>query len=545
VTALGRALLFAAEIIVLSALILTTRCANYQDVFIGNHIYFTDADCYARMTRVRLCGQHPGLILRHHAFENFPDGTTPHTTAPLDYLILGFSLGLRPFTSRPIDMAGALISPLFGLVAGIFLAWWARRFRLPFRWAMLGLFALSPILVHGTELGRPDHQSLVLLLIIVAVGADWFPAKRKRPGWGVVSGLAWGLAVWVSLYEPLILFLLSSAAAGVAVWLGVWEQHRNDKSISMVSRLTTEAKRQFTAPAARARWIAFVTVLVVAALIERRVPSLPKLVNDPTFRNWSRTIGELIPVPLLNPVWFTWTGWLMVAAPVFVVLWVRRSSHRNLGFGLTLLLVATFGLTVWQARWGYFFAVFFAMSLPDWLSLIRSRILARALFVASLWPILREWDERIWPNEGIAAHQSEQRHEAVELRELSGSLISVEQRAFLAPWWLSPAISYWSGQPAVAGSSHESLPGIVDTARFFLCEDPVTAGEILQRRKVAWVIAYDAERVEKNSSMILGKGASNRCLGRGLDRRPGYAPRFLTLVSQNGTAKIFEVSNKW
>src|SRR6266702_3319706 len=72
------------EIAVLSALILATRCANYQNVFVAGNIYFTDADCYARMTRVRMCAEHPGLILRHHDFENFPQGTTPHTTAPPD-----------------------------------------------------------------------------------------------------------------------------------------------------------------------------------------------------------------------------------------------------------------------------------------------------------------------------------------------------------------------------------------------------------------------------------------------------------------------------
>jgi len=46
------------------------------------------ADCYARMTRVEMVSAKPGLIVRHHTFENFPQGTTPHTTAPLDYLIL-------------------------------------------------------------------------------------------------------------------------------------------------------------------------------------------------------------------------------------------------------------------------------------------------------------------------------------------------------------------------------------------------------------------------------------------------------------------------
>ncbi len=77
-----------------SALILVTRCANHEDVFVGGRIYFVDADCYARMTRARLVAQHPGTIVRQQEFENYPSGVRPHTTAPLDYLIVVLSWAL-------------------------------------------------------------------------------------------------------------------------------------------------------------------------------------------------------------------------------------------------------------------------------------------------------------------------------------------------------------------------------------------------------------------------------------------------------------------
>src|SRR5437763_14795970 len=89
------------EIAILSALILATRCANYQEVFVRGNVYFADADCYARMTRARICAEHPGTIVRRHDFENFPRGTTPHTTAPLDYLIVALSILLKQLTSQP------------------------------------------------------------------------------------------------------------------------------------------------------------------------------------------------------------------------------------------------------------------------------------------------------------------------------------------------------------------------------------------------------------------------------------------------------------
>src|SRR6184192_2074748 len=111
-----RGILSITQIAVLSVLILATRCANYQNVFVAGNVYFTDADCYARMTRVRMCWEHPGLIIRHHDFENFPIGTIPHTTAPLDYLVVALSILLRPFTAQSIDLAGAGISPLLALI---------------------------------------------------------------------------------------------------------------------------------------------------------------------------------------------------------------------------------------------------------------------------------------------------------------------------------------------------------------------------------------------------------------------------------------------
>ncbi len=161
----GRFALIVFEIALLSALILATRCANYQDVFVAGNVYFVDADCYARMTRAQMVREKPGLIIRHHEFENFPQGTTPHTTAPLDYLIVALSLFLNPFTAHALDLAGAFVSPLLALLGGWFLWWWSRRMKFRYRWVMLILYAISPILVHGTELGRPDHQSLLILLV--------------------------------------------------------------------------------------------------------------------------------------------------------------------------------------------------------------------------------------------------------------------------------------------------------------------------------------------------------------------------------------------
>ncbi len=510
------------EIAILSALVLATRCANYQNVFVAGNVYFTDADCYARMTRVRMCEKNPGLIVRHHNFENFPQGTTPHTTAPLDYLILALAIALKPFTWHGVDLAGAIVSPLFALLGGWFLWWWSRRMKFRYRWVMLIVCAISPILVHGTELGRPDHQSLLMVLVTIAICAEWSLRSESAPGWSTLSGITWGLAVWISAYEPLVLFV-----------------------IVMVVSVMQDRQALF-AKSRRPGWISFALIIAVAVLIERRIPSMSIFQSNEIFKNWARSVGELAHVSPLNPIWFRWAGYMIAVAPLLIWLnWqkekVGAKSRRVLSL-IVVLLIATYCLTIWQARWAYFFVGILALALPGLFEPIKSPVAVWIAFVMSIFPILRDWDARLWPNEGEYARRIEQRNESVQLRDLALNLQSSEMRPFLAPWWLSPSIAYWSGQPAVAGSSHESLPGIADSARFFLAEDWQTAQEILENHKVIWVIAYDFERVAQNSSAILGLALPRYVLCFVLDRTPAQVPRFLVFSAQNGVGKLYRTA---
>ena len=270
----GRFALIVFEIALLSALILATRCANYQDVFVAGNVYFVDADCYARMTRAQMVREKPGLIIRHHAFENFPQGTTPHTTAPLDYLIVALSLLLNPFTAHALDLAGAFVSPLLALLGGWFLWWWSRRMKFRYRWVMLILYAISPILVHGTELGRPDHQSLLILLVAIAICAEWSSQTLQRPpivasAWLASRALPPGrVAIWVSAYEPLVLFLLVMATALVMNRRAVFARDR------------------------RAGWILFAAIIAIAFAIERRVPSFAILQSNGHLKNGRAPSGN-------------------------------------------------------------------------------------------------------------------------------------------------------------------------------------------------------------------------------------------------------------
>ena len=496
-----RQLAFLTEIIFISALILVTRCANYGDVFFGGQINFIDADCYSRMTRARICFEHPGTIIRRHDFENFPKGTCPHTTAPLDYLIVALATALIPLSKNALDLAGAIVSPLLSLGLGIFLCWWTRKMRLQFRWGFLILYAASPMLAHGFALGRPDHQSLLIALIAVALCAEWAFAQQPTRGWGIVSGASWALALWVSLYEPLVLLAIVVACCA-----------------------RTMMKRE-----RRIGWIVFAAVVVIAFIIERRIPGWPDREFGGTLRNWSATVGELAHVSLASTIWFNWCSWLFLLVPI--LLWPKR--NRNTPFFLIALLMSAFALTIWQARWSYFVVMIFAMLVPQILSGLRKPLLAATVFIVALFPIAQSWDHFFADQE--LARRAENKIEQLELRAISLQI----DGPFIAPWWFSPAVTYWSRQAGVGGSSHESIAGIVATAKFFEMQDAEKAKQIIDRHNVTLIVSYDADRVAQNSAQILGNPVPKDAWCFLLDRRASEVPTFLRLIAQTGHFKLF------
>jgi hypothetical protein len=180
--------------------------------------------------------------------------------------------------------------------------------------------------------------------------------------------------------------------------------------------------------------------------------------------------------------------------------------------------------------------------LPALCQRIKSSLLFWIVFLVSIFPVLRFWDEKLWPNDLEVSRRTEWQRESAQLRDLAVSLQSPEMRPFLTVWWLSPAVAYWSGQPGIAGSSHESLDGIAESARFFLSADPGNPLKIVENHKISWIIAYDADRTAVTSSAILGVSVPEHALCYVLDRAPTQAPRFLIFSAQNPTAKLFRVS---
>lgn len=505
------------------ALALTARCWNLRDVFLEGQIYFVDADCYARMTRAQIVDRDPGTIVRHHDFENWPEGIASHTTAPLDYLIVGLRRGLevsfaifdREQTSilrtQTLDLAGALISPLLGLAGALVLALGLWRLRVRYWEVALLLFAISPILVHGTLLGRPDHQSLLIFLLTTAliaelalVGSEGVQVRRTT--WAMIAAGAWGFAAWVSLYEPLVL---------LAVVLGYW---------------VVAARLSLRSPERLRGWVVFAAIMIVALVLERWRFAVPDQAMRNYFANWQQTIGELAHVSPFSPVFAGWMGLLAYAAPGLLFLTARRD--RRAGF-ILVLFVATLALTVWQARWGYFLALTFAIAAPWMLQALPRVWMACLAFVASLWPVASDWDARLFPDEDGERRRFVIRKEQIALRAIADLQRQRKAGPFVAPWWVSPPLAYWSEQPGVAGSSHESLPGIVDTARIFLSPTAEDAAPLLRARRVAWILSDAPDRVIPTSAVLLGMPEPRLCLANELAAYPEEPVRTLPITPES------------
>jgi hypothetical protein len=529
------------------------RCWNLPDVFIGYRIYFIDPDCYSRMTRAARVAEGSALIIRQHDFENWPDGIRTHTTAPLDWIIVAgkwiADCGLRiadpdktsVLQTQSLDLSGALISPLLGALTCAWLAAWgwssARHSSLVARHLFFAaplLFIISPIAVHGTVLGRPDHQSLMIFLLAIAIGAEvrlmqtvreWESAaqlpSRHIAQWSLIAGASGGLAMWVSLYEPLVLF-------GVVVVL-----------VLLLDREQFRWRERWWG------WALALAIFAVSLLIDGWRFTLPGKVARDYFINWSRSIGELGHLSVAG-VW-PWFGWAAALAPVTlaVVVWMKarqpfapgktgaHPAYRPAAFLLGLLLV-TFGLTCWQLRWGYFCVLVFSMSLPWQLAALRRWWIAWPAFLISLYPIADDWDVNLFPDgehraderTGRADRRAMRRTENVALREIVAPLRDTPG-GFIAPWWQSPAIAYWTRSFGVAGSSHESLPGIVETARFYLAEQFDDAAQILKKRRVSWVLADETTRTVGTSAALLGVEAPSNPIAEVLAEHPQDAPPFL------------------
>jgi hypothetical protein len=256
------------------------------------------------------------------------------------------------------------------------------------------------------------------------------------------------------------------------------------------------------------------------------------------FGRWALNIGEL-----RSAGWgriFSWCGWLAAVVPGMLIWRAFRGGGAVCGLFAGLIVALTV-LCFWHARWGYFLALVFAISLPWALAALRWKWLAAVTLAISLWPVAAEWERILYPTDEAFRARAENVADALALREAAEAIRELPDGGVLAPWWFSPAIVWWSGKPCVGGTSHQSLPGIVDSCVVYLAGDEVEAEKILGGRKVRAVIAYEPDRAVSNSEQILGRKAEGSTLAEKLYKKQPVEG--LGLVFENRFFKVYQVAD--
>ncbi len=438
---------------------------------LGLRPWVAEADCYSQLARVQRILHGQGLVQNHFTVENWPEGLTPSTTAPFDYVILALWAPLALITHYPLDWAGAIVSPVLTLaLAAFWMAFRSRSFEKAGRVALVIGLAFIPGLVWATAFGRPRHQSLIVALLALALTAEYERWEKDDPrAWSIAAGIVWGLVCWTSLYEPLLVVLLL-----VGFNLAVRRREQAGFAISfgvvMLLALTVEGVHVYVPPPevrpVLANWLQFIA--------EMRAMPLPQFLDSLTF-------SAAFAAQAFSP-WEIGSFLMLLALPVTAVwLWRQRNLADRFVLVLTLVLAAC---ALYEQRWLPYAMLAELFCLARFCQLMKNGWARAGLATLFLVNVAHANWVQVRGAALVPANQP-----SPELAHLAQSIDA--PGGILAPWWLSPGLLYFSSQPIVSGSSHCGITGIAASAEFYTSTSWDDAMAILQRRKVRWVVAWD------------------------------------------------------
>lgn len=425
-----------------------------------------DSDCYTRLHRVALILQGKGWFWSFHDFENYPFGIIPHTTFPLDGLLVLLSWAMKPFTTIPLDWAGIFISPLLFGVLMISLFFLRFRFSLDrYSWAILGIgLAVMPGFVWATPFGRPDHQSLLMVLIFGALLLEPLRWGVEGQRFSYVLGGIWALAIWTSFYEPLVV---------LAFLVGINLLFRKREQLPFLGSC--------------------VVVVVISQVIDGFRFKNWTYLGEKNLTQWFHSIGETRSLSVQE--FFLIFTIVIIFIPLLVYFYRSRIEDRKWLLVLSFMSLALVVMTVFQKRWLYFSPIPLVLLFSlIWKVMDRplrwglGLILLIHIYVSTMY---------------LKSSSSAETPFAGEIQVLSKSIQG--KGSIVAPWWISPSLLYYSGLPIVASSSHQSIEGTVEVSRFYMGTSWSEAEAFFQRRGVQWIVAYREDYVLENAAEVLGE----------------------------------------
>jgi len=283
----------------------------------------------------------------------------------------------------------------------------------------------------------------------------WQIELTPKRAWNIFAGIVWGLACWTSLFEP-------SVVVVVLVLFNLIVRRREDFAFL----------------------VSFGTVMLIALLVEGVHIFIPPPEYHEALVRWLITIAEVQPISFSSFLQQMTTLSFVLIVPLVSWRLLRQVGDHRTDWLLILLTVLLAILMFVQKRWVYY------ANLAELLLIVRyyqlaprrwTRLLVVAFFLFGIaYDNVLQIQER---SHAPAAQPS------LELAEIARSIDG--PGGIMAPWWLSPGLLYFSGQPIVSGSSHCGISGIVASAKFFSSGSWVDAESILRERKVRWIVVWD------------------------------------------------------
>ena len=227
--------------------------------------------------------------------------------------------------------------------------------------------------------------------------------------------------------------------------------------------------------------------MLVALLVEGIHIFVPPPEYKEALWRWLDTISEMRGFDFANLIQ-QMTLILIVVPLISWRLWVKSDNQRTDRF-LVLLTVLLTIITTFQSRWIYYASLAELFLVVRYCQTMPSRW-SRGVVVVIFLLGLCEADSEIQIRSKAQAPANQP---SPQLALLAHEID--KPGGIMAPWWLSPGLLYFSGQPIVTGSSHCGISGIVAGAKFYTATSWIDAERILQERKVRWVVVYDDQTV--------------------------------------------------
>jgi len=538
------------------------------------HPWAVEADCYSQLARVQRILNGQGLLQNHFDVENWPEGLVPSTTAPFDYAILLLYFPLWLITKHPLDWAGALVSPaLWIALVGFWLLIRSREFTLLGRGLLIAGSAVLPSFLWATAFGHPRHQSLILTLMAMGLTAEyerWQLELAPKRAWNIFAGLVWGLACWTSLFEPVLVsigviafnlvvrrrenvaFLVSFASVLLVMALlegghllgnlrNISELRNSPYAINWLHGIAEVQSLDIEGLVDNLGYVFLITPIVAWCLWPRRLGNktdilLILLTALLTMLTWEQKrwyyyaslsglflLVRYCQAPRMSEgESLTFVGGiqrvllLVLAVPFFA--WSRQVGASPDGGDLLLILLTLvlLALALLPNEW----AAYLSMGNPlstEGMGQVTPNFWMRVIMMAVLFfgSLRNDWQLVEGHIESLSIQPVQP---SLQLLQISRAIDG--PGGVMAPWWLSPGLLYFSGHPIVSGSSHEGMTGIVASAKFFTATSWTDAEQILERRKVRWIVVWDNPRLAypilTTSQRILG-------LPQSTDADPGNA----------------------